>query len=102
MKIRFIYIGWLIVWLMVSCDSTVLEFPKNGGVDPTLVHVNLTFEVDPTIEPYTTTQALVRSSSDISPFFKAGIRDWYVQPQLTSHPFLRANAADSAAFFVTL
>ena len=61
MKIRFIYIGWLIVWLMVSCDSTVLEFPENGGVDPTLVHVNLTFEVDPTIEPYTTTQALVRS-----------------------------------------
>jgi len=61
MKTRFAYIVGLVAWLAVSYDSTILEFPEHEGVDPTLVHVNLTFEVDPTIEPYTTTQALVKS-----------------------------------------
>ena len=61
MKKKFAYIVGLVAWLAAGCDSTVLEFPENGGVDPTLVHVNLTFEVDPTIEPYVSTQALVKS-----------------------------------------
>lgn len=55
------YIVGLVAWLAVSCDSTVLEFPENGGIDPTLVHVNLSLEVDPTLEPYTTTQMLMKA-----------------------------------------
>ncbi len=42
--------------LLTSCDKTVLEYPENGGYDPTLVHTNLTFTVDPAIEPYTSTK----------------------------------------------
>lgn len=49
------HIGYIVgvALLAMGCDSTVLEYPVDGGVDPTRVHVNLTFEVDPTLEPYT-------------------------------------------------
>ena len=40
--------------LTASCDSTIMEYPIDGGIDPTNVHVNLTFTVDPTLEPYYT------------------------------------------------
>ena len=42
----------LFVLLMAGCDKTVLEFPEGGGVDPTLVNVNMTLMVDPKIELY--------------------------------------------------
>ncbi len=38
--------------LAASCNHSILEYPENGGIDPTMVHVNLTFAVDPTLEPY--------------------------------------------------
>lgn len=52
MKRMTIHIACLLVFLLIGCDKTVLEFPENGGVDPTLVNVNLTLEIDPKIEPY--------------------------------------------------
>jgi len=47
-----IRIACLLVLLLTGCERTVLEFPENGGVDPTLVHVDLTLAIDPKIEPY--------------------------------------------------
>lgn len=45
--------AWLPVLWLAGCDSTVLEFPDDaGGVDPSLVHVNLNLSVDPSIEPF--------------------------------------------------
>ena len=52
MKRMTIHIACLLVFLLIGCDKTVLEFPENGGVDPTLVNVDLTLEIDPKIEPY--------------------------------------------------
>ena len=46
------YIACLLVLVSTGCDKTVLEFPENGGVDPTLVNMNLTLAIDPKIEPY--------------------------------------------------
>lgn len=57
MKKRTIYIICLLVLAMTGCDKTVLEFPKDEGVDPTLVNVDLTFEIDPSIEPYTSSRS---------------------------------------------
>ena len=36
--------------LTASSDSTIMEYPIDGGIDPTNVHVNLTFTVDPTLD----------------------------------------------------
>ena len=44
------YIACLLVLVLTGCDKTVLEFPENGGVDPTLVNMNLTLAIDPKIE----------------------------------------------------
>ena len=52
MKRVTIYIACLLVLVSTGCDKTVLEFPENGGVDPTLVNANLTLAIDPKIEPY--------------------------------------------------
>lgn len=52
MKKMILYTVWLAVLTMTGCDKTVLEFPENGGIDPTLVNVNLTLAIDPKIEPY--------------------------------------------------
>ena len=41
----------LFALLLTGCNKTILEFPENEGSDPTLVHTNLTFAVDPAIEP---------------------------------------------------
>ena len=46
----------LFALLLTGCNKTILEFPENEGSDPTLVHTNLTFAVDPAIEPYTSTK----------------------------------------------
>ena len=46
----------LFALLLTSCNKTILEFPENGGEDPTSVHVNLSLAVDPAIEPYTSTK----------------------------------------------
>ena len=46
------YIACLLVLVSTGCDKTVLEFPENGGVDPTLVNMNLTLAIDPKIDPY--------------------------------------------------
>lgn len=47
--------------LMMSCDCSILEYPENGGIDPTKIHVNLTLETDPSLEPYS------KDGSDASP-----------------------------------
>lgn len=52
MKKLTVHIACLLVLVSIGCDRTVLEFPENGGVDPTLVNVNLTLAIDPKIEPY--------------------------------------------------
>lgn len=52
MKKLIIYTACLLVLMMTGCKKTVLEFPEGEGVDPTLVNVNLTFTIDPEIEPY--------------------------------------------------
>lgn len=51
MKRTTIYIAGLLVLVLTGCGS-ILEYPENGGVDPTLVNLNLTFTIDPKIEPY--------------------------------------------------
>lgn len=53
MKKTILYTACLLVLMMTGCDKTVLEFPEGGGVDPTLVQMNLSLEVDPSIELYT-------------------------------------------------
>ena len=53
MKKTILYPACLLVLMMTGCDKTVLEFPEGGGVDPTLVQMNLSLEVDPSIELYT-------------------------------------------------
>ena len=50
MKKTILYTVCLAVLTMTGCDKTVLEFPENGGIDPTLVNVNLTLAIDPKIE----------------------------------------------------
>lgn len=57
MKKLAIYIVCLLVLAMTGCGKTILESPKDGGVDPTLVNVDLTFETDPSIEPYTSSRS---------------------------------------------
>ena len=52
MKRITIYIAHLLVLVLTGCDKTVLEFPENEGVDPTLVNANLSLAIDPKIEPY--------------------------------------------------
>ena len=52
MKKTILYTVCLAVLTMTGCDKTVLEFPENGGIDPTLVNVNLTLAIDPKIESY--------------------------------------------------
>ena len=44
MKKTILYTVCLAVLTMTGCDKTVLEFPENGGIDPTLVNVNLTLD----------------------------------------------------------
>ena len=38
MKKTILYTVCLAVLTMTGCDKTVLEFPENGGIDPTLVN----------------------------------------------------------------
>ena len=46
------------ILLPTACNKTILEFPdETGGIDPSLVHFNLTLEVDPGIEPYVAAKA---------------------------------------------
>ena len=45
MKKTILYTVCLAVLTMTGCDKTVLEFPENGGIDPTLVNVNLTLAI---------------------------------------------------------
>ena len=52
MKRITVYIAHLLVLVLTGCDKTVLEFPENEGVDPTLVNANLSLAIDPKIEPY--------------------------------------------------
>lgn len=52
MKKLTIYIACLLVLVLTGCDKTVLEFPEGEGVDPTLVQMNLSLEVDPSIGLY--------------------------------------------------
>ena len=51
--------------LFASCKKTVLEFPVNGGVDPTLVNITLNLSVDPKIEPYTPAQNKVKADETV-------------------------------------
>ena len=59
-------IGYMIggVLLTVSCNRSIMEYPENGGIDPTKVHVNVTFAVDPTLEPYSKAGTAARSDGD--------------------------------------
>lgn len=52
MKKRQLYIACLLVLVLTGCKKTILEFPKDDGVDPTLVNMNLSLAIDPKIEPY--------------------------------------------------
>lgn len=63
MKRRFGYVV-LLALLLSGCKATVLEFPENGGVDPTLVHVDLTLTVDPSIEPYAATSGVAEAAQE--------------------------------------
>ena len=65
MKRVTIYIACLLVLVSTGCDKTVLEFPENGGVDPTLVNANLTLAIDPKIEPYEPTGRSKASEADL-------------------------------------
>jgi len=65
MKRVTIYIACLLVLVSTGCDKTVLEFPENGGVDPTLVNANLTLAIDPKIEPYKPTGRSKASEADL-------------------------------------
>lgn len=51
--LRYSILGTILT--MTSCISTILEYPENGGVDPTMLHVNVTLTVDPSLEPYSKT-----------------------------------------------
>ena len=53
MKRTVLYTMCLFVLMVTSCNKTVMEFPEGEGVDPTLVQMNLSIEVDPSIELYT-------------------------------------------------
>ena len=50
MKRITIYIAHLLVLVLTGCDKTVLEFPENEGVDPTLVNAKLYLRIDPKFE----------------------------------------------------
>ena len=65
MKRVTIYIAHLLVLVLTGCDKTVLEFPENGGVDPTLVNVNLTLAIDPKIESYVPAERSKASEADL-------------------------------------
>ena len=58
------YIACLLVLVSTGCDKTVLEFPENGGVDPTLVNMNLTLAIDPKIEPYAASEHIPDNNTD--------------------------------------
>lgn len=47
-------IGYIVLYalLMASCRPTILEIPENGGIDPTLVNLELLLSTEP-VEPYT-------------------------------------------------
>ncbi|MBQ4279441.1 MAG: hypothetical protein IJC16_05770 [Rikenellaceae bacterium] len=52
MRKTILYTVCLLVLTVTGCDRSVLEVPEGGGVDPTLVRMNLSLEVDPSIELY--------------------------------------------------
>lgn len=64
MKKTILYLVCPLVLLMTGCDKTVLEFPENGGVDPTLVRMNLSLEVDPSIELYASERSKAANADD--------------------------------------
>ena len=45
----------LFVLFLTGCKKTILEEPIDGGVDPSLVQMNLTLNIDPSIEYYSST-----------------------------------------------
>ena len=65
MKKTILYTVCLAVLTMTGCDKTVLEFPENGGIDPTLVNVNLTLAIDPKIESYEPSERSKVSEADL-------------------------------------
>ncbi len=60
MRKAIIYMIGVILWA-TSCDSSIMEYPEDGGVDPTKVQVVLTFAVDPSLEPYSKAEGAVSS-----------------------------------------
>lgn len=64
MKKTMLYTAILPVLLLAGCDRTVLEFPEGGGVDPTLVRMDLSLEVDPSIGLYTPAPSKSASGDD--------------------------------------
>ena len=60
MRKAIIYMIGVILWA-TSCDSSIMEYPEDGGVDPTKVQVVLTFAVDPSLEPYSKAEGTVSS-----------------------------------------
>ena len=65
MKKRQLYIACLLVLVLTGCKKTILEFPKDDGVDPTLVNMNLSLAIDPKIEPYEPTGRSKASGAEL-------------------------------------
>ena len=65
MKKLTIYIACLLVLVLAGCDKTVLEFPEGEGIDPTLVQMNLSLEVDPLVDLYAPLRSKAASVDDI-------------------------------------
>ena len=65
MKKRQLYIACLLVLVLTGCKKTILEFPKDDGVDPTLVNINLSLAIDPKIEPYEPTGRSKASGAEL-------------------------------------
>ena len=64
MKKTVLYIVSLLVLMVTGCNKTVLEFPEGKGIDPTFVQMNLSLEVDPSIELYASSQSKVSDANE--------------------------------------
>lgn len=51
----------LLVPLLTGCKTSIMEFPEGGGIDPTSINMNLRLTIDPTIEPYSSTEAFTKA-----------------------------------------
>ena len=67
MKKTILYTVCLFVLTVTGCDKTVLEFPEGEGADPTLVRMNLSLEVDPSIELYTLSRSKTAGTDENPP-----------------------------------